>query len=131
MRTYKIRFRNTREAEDVTAYINGTGIPVESFVEENDFIVIAKNVQKTSQLTINCKGSDIEIDAVRLINKDINSIINDAKIKTNLKESIAAIMFSNIEINKKRIEIRKLKRKGLQDIFVRMFIKLLEYVGEI
>ena len=77
------------------------------------------------------KGKDIEIDAIRLINEDINSIISDAKIKTNLKESIASIMFSNLDISKKRIEIRKLKRQGLSDIFVRMFIKLLEYVSEI
>ena len=130
-RTYKVRFRNTREAEDVKAYINGTEIPIECYTEDQDFIVVAKNIPTTSQLTINCQGKDIEIDAVRLINEDINSIINDAKIKTNLKESIASIMFSNMEINKKRIEIRKLKRKGLKDVFVRMFIKLLEYVSEI
>ena len=131
VRDYKIRFRNTREAEDVIAYINGTEIPTEHYTEDQDFIVIARGVSTTSQLTINCKGKDIEIDAIRLINEDINSIISDAKISTNLKESIARVMFSNLEINKKRIEIRKLKRKGLNDIFVRMFIKLLEYVSEI
>lgn len=130
-RNYKIRFRNTREAENVVAYINGTEIPVESYTEDTDFIVVAKNISTTSQLTINCKGKDIEIDAVRLINEDINSIIKDAEINTNLKESIAAIMFSNIDINKKRVEIRKLGTKGLKSIFVRMFIKLLEYVSEI
>lgn len=130
-RNYKIRFRNTREAEDVKAYINGTEIPIESYVDDQDFIVVANDISTTSQLTINCKGRDIEIDAIRLINEDINSIINDAAINTNLKESIASIMFSNIDLNKKRIEIKKLKRKGLSDIFVRMFIKLLEYVSEI
>ena len=66
-----------------------------------------------------------------MINEDINSIIKDAEINTNLKESIAAIMFSNIDINKKRVEIRKLGTKGLKSVFVRMFIKLLEYVSEI
>ena len=40
-------------------------------------------------------------------------------------------MFSNIDINKKRVEIRKLGTKGLKSVFVRMFIKLLEYVSEI
>ncbi len=131
MRDYKIRFRNTREAEDVKAYINGEEIPVEAYTDDADFIVITKNIPTTCQLTINCKGKDIEIDAVRLINEDINSIISDAKIPTHLKEKIASIMFSNIEVNKKRIEIRKLKRQGLSDIFVRMFIKLLEYLSEI
>lgn len=130
-RNYKIRFRNTREAEDVIAYINGTLIPIEHYTEDNDFIVEAKNISTTSQLTINCKGKDIEIDAVRLINEDINSIISDAEIPTKLKESISAIMFSNLDINKKRIEIRKLGKKGLKGVFVRMFIKLLEYVAEI
>lgn len=130
-RNYKIRFRNTREAEDVIAYINGTLIPIEHYTEDNDFIVEAKNISTTSQLTINCKGKDIEIDAVRLINEDINSIISDAEIPTKLKESISAIMFSTLDINKKRIEIRKLGKKGLKGVFVRMFIKLLEYVAEI
>ncbi len=130
-RNFKIRFRNTREAEEVKGFINGTEIPVESYPEDADFIVSVKNVPTTTQLTINCKGKDIEIDAVRLINEDINSIIGDAKIPTILKERIAGIMFSNLEINKKRIEIRKLRRAGLRDIFVRMFIKLLEYVSEI
>ena len=65
-------------------------------------------------------------------NQASNSFEDKIKaIKTNLKESIATIMFSNLDISKKRIEIRKLKRKGLSDIFVRMFIKLLEYVSEI
>lgn len=130
-RDYKIRFRNTREAEDVIAYINGNEIPIECYTDDADFIVLAKNVPTTSQLTINCKGKDIEIDAVRLINEDINSIISDAKINTNLKEKIASIMFSKVSINKKRIEIRKLSRKGLNNTFIRMFIKLLEYVSEI
>lgn len=130
-RNYKVRFRNTREAEDVKVYINGEEVPAEVYAEDNDFIVDVKNVPTTSQLTINCKGKDIEIDAIRLINEDINSIISDAKIKTNLKESIAAIIFSNLEINKKRIEIRKLRQKGLSGVFIRMFIKLLEYVSEI
>ncbi len=130
-RNYKIRFRNTREAEEVKAYINGTEIPVESYADDVDFIVNTKNIPTTAQLTINCKGKDIEIDAVRLINEDINSIISDAKINTNLKEKIAAIMFSNLDINKKRIAIRKLKRNGLSEVFIRMFIKLLEYISEI
>lgn len=130
-RNYKIRFRNTREAEDVMAFINGTEIPINCYAEDTDFIVEANNIPTISQLTINCKGKDIEIDAVRLINEDINSIISDAKINTKLKESIATILFSNLPVNKKRIEIRKLKKKGLKDIFIRMFIKLLEYVAEI
>lgn len=131
MRDYKIRFRNTREAEDVKAYINGTSIPVESYIEDNDFVVIVANVSTTSQLTINCKGKDIEIDAIRLINEDINDIISDAKITTSLKEAIASIMFSNLTLNKKRIGIKKLKNKGLSKDFIKMFLKLLDYASAI
>jgi hypothetical protein len=93
--------------------------------------VEVKNVPTTSQLTINCKGKDIEIDAVRIINDEIDSIISDLKIETRLKEKIANILFSNLDIKKKRIQIRKLKTDGLDSLFIRMFLKLLEYIKEI
>ena len=82
-------------------------------------------------LVINCAGKDIEIDANRIINEDINEIISDLKIETLLKEKIAAIIFSDMSINKKRIQVRKLKNAGLDQIFIKMFIKLLEYIEEI
>ena len=66
-----------------------------------------------------------------IINEDINLIISDLKIETRLKEKIAEIIFSNLENNKKRIKIRKLKSEGIEKQFIRMFIKLLEYVSEI
>ena len=82
-------------------------------------------------MSINCKGKDIEIAAERIINEDIDSILSDLMIKTSLKENIAAIIFSDVDIKQKRIEIRKLRVKGLHGKYVRMFIKLLEYVAEI
>ena len=88
-------------------------------------------IDTLKQLTINCSGKDIEIEASRIINEDINSIISDLKIPTNLKEQIARIAFSNLDIKKKRIEIRKLKRKGLEPKFIRMFMKLYDYLIEI
>ena len=39
-------------------------------------------------------------------------------------------MFSDLEIKKKRIEIRKLKKKGLNPRYINMFLKLLEYLEE-
>ena len=131
MRDYKIRFRNTREADDVICYINREVANTENYIEDNDFIVEVKNVPTTSQLTINCKGRDIEIDAVRIINEEIDSIISDLLIETRLKEKIANIIFSDLDIKKKRIEIRKLKKDGLESLFIRMFLKLLEYMNEI
>lgn len=130
-RDYKIRFRNTREADDVIAYINKEVVITENYVDDNDFIVEVKNVPTTSQLTINCKGKDIEIDAVRIINEEIDSIISDLKIETRLKEKIASIFFSDLDIKKKRIQVRKLKNDGLDSLFIRMFLKLLEYMKEI
>lgn len=130
-RNYKIRFRNTKKAEDVVVYFNDQKIKSNSWIEGTDFIVEVKEVPTIGQLTINCKGKDIEIDAVRLINDDIESIINDLQIETVMKEKIDAILFSNLTIKKKRIEIRKLRRKGLERKFVRLFLKLLEYIEQI
>lgn len=131
-RDYKIRFRNTRMPEKITVDINSTIInDFEAYTDDNDLIIYVKNVDTKKQLNINCLGNNMEIDAVRIINEDINGIISDLKIDTLLKEKIAAIIFSNLEINKKRIQIRKLKNAGLGQIFIKMFMKLLEYVEEI
>lgn len=131
-RNYKIRFRNTREADDVIVYVDRETVDYNSYVDDTDFVVEVFNVKTISQLTINCKGKDIEIDAVRLINEDIDSIISDLEIETRLKEMIAAIIFDETkDIKHKRIAIRKLKKAGLKPLFIRMFIKLLEYASEV
>ncbi len=130
-RDYIIRFRNTREADSVQVYFDKDLIPFETSVEDEDFLVKVKDVKTSGQLTVNCKGKDIEIDAVRIINEDIDSIINDLQIETRLKEEIAQIIYSDLDIKKKRIAIKKLKSKGLESIFIRMFMKLLEYVSEL
>ena len=46
-----------------------------------------------------------------------------------MKEEIADIIFSDLDIKAKRIKIKKLR--GLDGRFTRMFIKLLEYIAEI
>ena len=130
-RDYKIRFRNTRKADQVVVYLDKEVYTSTSYVDDADFVVEVKDVKTTSQLSINCKGKDIEIDAVRLINEDIDSIISDLQIKTTLKEMLAQIIFSDMDIKKKRIEIRKLKSKGLDSKFISMFMKLMEYVSQI
>ena len=131
-RDYLVRFRNTRKASDVTVYIaDAIYDNYDSYVDGNDFVVLVKDVSTAKQLTINCMGKDIEIDAERIINDDIDSILSDLQIKTSLKENIAAILFSDLDIKSKRIEIRKLRVKGLNGKYIRMFIKLLEYIAEI
>ena len=131
-RDYFIRFRNTREPERVIVEINGEIVTnYNSYPDENDFLVEVKGVDTKKSLTVTCSGSNIEIEASRIINEDINEIISDLKIETILKEQIGAIMFSNLPINKKRISIRKLKSAGLDPLFIAMFIRLLEFMEEV
>ena len=130
-RNYKIIFRNTKRTDDVTAYMNETSLSLKTYVDGPNFVVEIKDVPTVGQLSISCKGKDIEIDALRLINEDIERIISDLQISTEMKEKIDAILFGSEPIKKKRIAIRKLSRQGLDKKFVKMFLKLLEYIGEI
>ncbi|MBQ2639730.1 MAG: DUF5110 domain-containing protein [Bacilli bacterium] len=129
-RNYKMVFRNTKETNDVVAYFNNEKVKTTSYVDGNDFIVEVKDCPTIGQLTINCKGKDIEIDAVRLINDDVGSILMDLKIETYLKEEIDSIMFGDLPNNKKRIAIRKLKKKKLSKEYINLFLRLLEYINE-
>ena len=130
-RNYKIVFRNTKRTEDVSVYMNRNSLSFKTYVDGPNFVVEVNDVDTIGQLTINCKGKDIEIDAVRLINEDIERIISDLQIPTELKTKIDAILFSELPINKKRIAIRKLSKVGLEKKNIRMFLKLLEYIGQI
>lgn len=130
-RNYKIVFRNTKRTEDITVYSNQNQVSFKTYIDGPDFIVEVKDINTIGQLTINCKGKDIEIDAIHIINKEIESIISDLQIPTQLKENIDEILFGNSSIAKKRIEIRKLRKKGLEKKFIKMFIKLLEYIKQI
>lgn len=132
-RDYKIRFRNVRVPEKVEVMV-GNGLykgEIAKYEEDNDYIVYVKDVDTKRNLSVTIMGKDIEIDAARIINEDIDLIISDLDIETSLKESIAEIVFSDLDIKKKRIAIKKLQRKGLKEIFVKMFLKLLEYISEI
>jgi len=129
-RTYRIRFRNVRKADEVIIYIGDKQGSGESYVQDNDFIVTVRDVPTLSQLTINCKGKDIEIDALRVINEDVESIISDLQIETILKDEINDILFSDLDIKKKRIQIRKLRRKHLEPKFINLFLQLLDYIKE-
>ncbi|MBR3198565.1 MAG: DUF5110 domain-containing protein [Bacilli bacterium] len=130
-RNYKIVFRNTKRTEEVTAHSNMTSVSLKTYVDGPNFVVEVKDVPTVGQLTVTCKGKDIEIDAVRLINEDIERIISDLQISTQMKEKIDKVLFGELPIKKKRIEIRKLARVGLDKKFVKMFLRLLEYIDEI
>ncbi len=130
-RTYKVRFRNTKLPQYVKVKVADQDVNVPHYIDSKDFIVEVPFVSSSQTIMINCHGNDIDIDAFRLINEDIDSIINDLLIETSLKEKIASILFSSMDVQKKRIEIRKLKREGLSPLFAKLFIRLLEYVGDI
>ncbi len=130
-RNYKIIFRNTKRTDDVKVYSNRDEISFKTYVDGPNFVVEVPDVNTIGQLTVNCKGKDIEIDAVHLINKEIEEIISDLQITTELKEKIDDILFGTLEIKKKRIEIRKLAKQGLDKKFIKMFLKLLEYIDQI
>ncbi len=130
-RDYKFVFRNTKEAEDVIVYFNDQKIEANSYVEDTNFIVEVKHVSTLGQLTLNCKGKDIEIDAVRIINDDIESIISDLPIETKMKTMIDHVMFSDDSIKKKRIGIRKLSNHRLERKYIKLFLKLLDYIKEV
>ncbi len=130
-RNYIVRFRNTKKAENVVCYYNENPIQTISYVDDSDFVVEINDVPSRGQITLNCKGKDIEIDAMRFINDDIDSILLDLPINTVLKEQISSIMFSDLPIKRKRIEIRKLRKYNLGREYVKLFLKLLEYIGTI
>ncbi|MDD4608395.1 MAG: glycoside hydrolase family 31 protein, partial [Bacilli bacterium] len=130
-RNYKIKFRNTKKADDVIAYFNNDQIKFEAYDDGPDFVVELKDIPTIGQLTLNCKGKDIEIDAIRLIKDDIEGIISDLQIETLMKEKIDAVLFSDLPYRKKRIAIRRLSGKGLERKFVKLFLKLLEYMNEV
>lgn len=130
-RNYKFRFRNTKQAEDVIVYLDKEKINCNSYVENDDFIVEVKNIPTIGkQLTVNCKGKDIEADPVRIINDDIEEIISDLPIETVKKDKIDEILFGKMPIKKKRIAIRKLSNIGIEKKFIQLFLKLLEYVEQ-
>lgn len=128
-RDYKLRFRNTKEAKDVICYINNSPAPFTKYVEDNDFIVDLKDVPTTGQLTVSCKGQDIEIEPQILVTDDIESILCDLAITTAMKDKVDAILFSKMPIKKRRIAIRKLASQGLERKFIKLFLKLLEYLA--
>lgn len=132
-RNYKLRFRNTKKSKDVTAFIRDIKIDCETSVEGPDFIVEVKDVPTTQQLTINCKGKDIEIDAIRIIMEDVEGIISDLPIPTKVKEQLYGLFLSDLPISKKRIIVRKMGsgKNGLETKYVQLFIKLLEYMSQV
>lgn len=130
-RNYKIIFRNTKKVTEVTAYYNNTQLQTNCYSKGSNFIVELSNVPSIGQIAINCKGKDIKISDERIIKDDVVEIISSLQIETKLKMAVDEILFSDIPSKKKRIEIRKLTKQGLESKFVKLFFKLLEYLDNI
>ena len=131
-RQYRIRFRNTKEPDDITVHCGTEKVKgVSTFIDDNDFVVDLPSLSTIKQITVVCKGKDIEIDALRLVNDDIDSILNDLPIQTKIKEEIGKVLLSDVDIKTKRIQVRKLNKLGVSPKYITLFIKLLEYMAEV
>ena len=130
-RNYKLVLKNVRDNAEVKADVNLKPYSYKKYAEGNDLIIELKSVNTNSILLVKCFGKDIEVSNFRALNDDIEGIISDLAIDTELKIAIDGIIFSNMEVKRKRIEIRKLKKQGLQPRFINLFLKLLDYVASV
>ena len=128
-RNYIIRFKNTRNITEVNT--NDKMIKYNCYYDKNDFIIKIDNQMVGRDININIKGQNILVSSVRLINEEIKEILYDLEINTTLKEKLDEILFSDLDVHKKRIKIRKLKRRGLDNKYIKIFINLLEYIQKI
>lgn len=129
MRNYKLILKNVREIAEIKADVNLQPVPYRKYADGTDLVIELNNVNTNTRINLKCFGKDIEVSNFRVLNDDIEGIISDLFIETELKNQIDEIIFSNLSIKRKRIEIRKLKSKGLEPRFIKLFLKLLEYVG--
>ena len=130
-RNFRIVFRNIFAIEKLDVKVNNANINYNVYKEKNNLVIEIKEISMTSNINILCEGNNLFVEASRLINDDIQGILNDLEISTMLKEKLDSILFSDLPIKKKRIEIRKLKKQKLEEKFIKMFISLLEYINQV
>ena len=128
-RNYILRFKNTKNITEVN--ISDKMVQYNCYYDKDDFVIAINNFIVGRDLEINIKGQDTFISTVSYINEEIKDILYDLQIETELKEVIDELLFSDLEIRKKRIKLRKLKRKGLDSKYIKIFINLLEYIQKI
>ena len=66
-------------------------------------------------------GNTIEVNDSHLSNA-FDSIVS---------KEVDKIMFSDLPVKKKRIAVRKLRKDGLEPKFIKLFLKLLEYIEQV
>lgn len=128
-RNYLLRFKNIRNISEIN--IDDKMIKYRAYYYGDDFVVQIYNSIIGRDISINIKGKNTFVNYVTYINEEIREILYDLEINTGLKEKIDSILFSNLDIRKKRIQIRKLKRSGLDSKYIKVFIYLLEYIQKI
>lgn len=128
-RSYILRFKNTKNISDVS--IDDKMVKYTCYYDKNDFVVKMDNVIVGRDLEVNIKGNDIFVSSIRYINEEIKDILYDLQIDTNLKEKLDEVLFSDLDVRKKRIKLKKLKRSGLDNKYIKIFINLLEYTQKI
>ena len=130
-RNFKLVLKNIRDNANVEALVNLKEYPFRKYANNNDLIIELNNVNTLSNINLKCFGKDIEVSNYRVLNEDVSNIISDLLVDTELKNELDKIVFSSQELRKKRIEIRKLKSKGLENRFINLFLKLLDYIADI
>ena len=83
----------------------------------NNGILELKNIQEDQNIEV-------------LTERIVYEVIEGAnQTYTILKDDIASVLFGELSIDKKRIEIRKLRKKGLSKEHMDLFLKLIDYIG--
>ena len=130
IRNYRIKFRNTNGAS-ISVTDGANNIAATAFLEKNDLVIDVNGVSSGTSIVVTVSGDNLENSTLKVINDDIRGILEDLEIETLVKADIDEVLFSDLPIKKKRIQIRKLKKKGLEPKFIKMFLKLLEYIGTV
>ena len=127
-RNYLLRFRNMKSPQKVYIKYNNSNVEYPYEIEKNDLLIRLNDISVYAPLEVNIVGNNIEIETISVINEEIGGILDDIEINTILKEKIDAIIFSDLPITKKRIELRKLRKEKLEPKYINMFIGLLEFI---
>ncbi len=128
-RNYLLRFKNIRNIQQIN--IDDKMVKYNSYYDGDDFVIYLEGLMIGKDIRINIKGNNTFINYVTYINEEIKEILYDIELDTELKNIIDSILFSNLDIRKKRIKIKKLKKKGLESKYIKVFIYLLEYIQKI
>ena len=127
-RNYLLRFRNMKSPQSVVIKYEGKELQNTYEIEKNDLIINLENISVFSSLEVYVIGQKLEIEVENVINEEIEGILYDLEIETILKNKIDNIIFSDLDVKKKRIALRKLRKDGLEPKYINMFIGLLDFI---